>query len=119
MARKPKTHITYIKAALRRIWGWYPERKKAKQRAIVGYKGKVEVFRCEECDTTPLLRKQVQIDHIEEVDNPEGWDSWDLYIERLFCPASGLKILCLPCHKEKTTANNATRRANKKKNGAL
>lgn len=109
----PKTE-KYIKAALRRIWGWYSERKKARNRALVRKDMTGEWFRCEQCGATPVERRGVEIDHVEEVANPAGWDGWGPYIERLFCPADGLMVLCRPCHKGKSAANQKLRRAAKK-----
>lgn len=38
-------------------------------------------------------------DHISPVvDTEEGFTSWDNLIERLFCEADGLQILCKVCH---------------------
>jgi hypothetical protein len=115
--RKPRTFESYLRAAIRRIWGWDKSRNAALERAKVtpGRRDKWSKYRCEECGTEPLSRKEVQVDHLIECDNPAGWDGWDAYIGRMFCPPEGLAIKCLPCHKRKTNANNALRRARKAK----
>lgn len=109
-------YFRYVKAQLRRIWGWSPDRKAAKKRAIVSkdVRGN-ELFRCERCGAQPLTRKQVDVDHIVEADNVGEWIGWDDFIDKLFCSADGLMILCKTCHAAKTAVNNATRRASRKK----
>jgi len=41
--------------------------------------------------------KKPEVDHIE----PVGSGSWDGIIERMFCEADGLMVLCKECHKAK------------------
>lgn len=120
MAPKRKSnqpwYFRYVKAQLRRIWSWSPERKAAKKRALVSKDSRGnEFFRCERCNTQPLSRKQVDVDHIVECEAVGEFDGWDAFIARLFVDASGLMILCKTCHAAKTVANNATRRASRKK----
>jgi hypothetical protein len=118
MARKKSSqpwYFKYVKAQLRRIWGWSPERKAAKKRAQVGkdIRGN-EYFRCERCDEQPLSRKQVDVDHLVEVESLGEFDGWDALINRLFCPSEGLMILCKTCHAAKTVVNNRTRKQARK-----
>lgn len=52
------------------------------------------------------------IDHIESVVPVTGFDNWQAYVDRLFCSAENLQVLCKePCHKEKSLKENAERRA--------
>ncbi len=45
----------------------------------------------------------VVVDHLHPVVNPSvGFVSWDELIDRLFCEAEGLQVLCLACHSLKT-----------------
>lgn len=45
----------------------------------------------------------VHVDHIDPVIDPqEGFVSWDKVINRMFCEADGLQVLCRDCHKRKT-----------------
>lgn len=47
--------------------------------------------------------KEVCVDHIEAVVHPEqGFISWDVFIERLFCHKDNLQVLCEGCHKNKS-----------------
>lgn len=108
-------YFKYVKSQLRRIWSWSPERKAAKKRALVTKDGRGnELFRCERCNASPLTRKQVDIDHIDEADNVGEWKGWDDFITKLFCPADGLMVLCKTCHAAKTVVNNKIRRSARK-----
>lgn len=63
-------------------------------------------------------RKNAHVDHIEPVIDPTvGFTNWDDYIERLYCEADNLQVLCESCHKEKTKQERvvATKRRRKEK----
>lgn len=108
---KKTFYYRYIKARIDQVWGWYPQRRKALNRAATS----PMAFRCEGCGTEPLTRKQVEVDHTVPRDNPAGWDGYDNYIERTFCSSEGLRILCRSCHQPKSNAENTARRARRKK----
>ena len=75
-------------------------------------------IRCEACETPYNLGERViigqtkggkdkdalayQIDHIEDAGSLKSFEDFSGFVERLFCPPEGLKILCYFCHKEKT-----------------
>ena len=45
----------------------------------------------------------IQVDHIDPVVDPaKGFENWHTYIERMFCEADGLQVLCRECHQKKT-----------------
>jgi len=45
----------------------------------------------------------VFVDHVVPIIDPvEGFTSWDSVIERMFCEADNLQVLCYECHKLKT-----------------
>lgn len=98
----------YIFGALRKIWRWYPEGKIALKVATLGVDdGKYSCFTC----GGRFSRKEVHVDHTEPVINPAtGFQGWDIYVKRLFVKANKLDILCKPCHKIKTQAENKQRR---------
>jgi 5-methylcytosine-specific restriction endonuclease McrA len=100
----------YILNYINQVWGWNQHRKAAKLRAVVGPFD----FRCEACNKQPLPRKGVEIDHIQPVVNPAGWDGWDNLIKRKFVSAEGLQVLCRDCHTKKSTVENAERRRRKR-----
>lgn len=62
--------------------------------------------------------KEMNVDHKIPVIGPEGFTSWDDYIERLFCSKDNLQAICVACHKEKTKEENAIRlhKVQKRKN---
>lgn len=104
-------HHKYLFAAIRRVWGWYGERKKAKSRAQIG----PNMWRCEMCDARPLGQKERDVDHIVPCMPTSGWDGdWTGYINRMFCPADGLRVLCKTCHTF-VTSGQATERATSKR----
>lgn len=74
-------------------------------------------YLCANCvEIFPL--KDIQVDHKRAVVGKEGFVDWDTYIERLFCEADNLQVLCTACHKiksaEETKERAATRRKDKK-----
>lgn len=53
---------------------------------------------------------ETQVDHVEPVIKPEtGFTTWDEYINRLFVETKGWQVLCKPCHRVKTNAENERR----------
>lgn len=58
------------------------------------------------------------VDHIDPIISPEtGFVSWDETIERMFCEAENLQLLCHDCHTQKTNEerNIAKERRQKEK----
>jgi hypothetical protein len=123
----------FIIARARQVFNWWPERKKAKARARV----QDDVYICEGCghivvenehlfetryvgaelgDDSRAILDKVEVDHIDPVvATGEGWEGYDVYFTRLFCPADNLQVLCTMCHKFKTLTENDERRYNRAK----
>ena len=100
----------YIKSALRRIWRWSPERREALSKSRIS-KGQ---YACASC-LKSYDKKDVAIDHVDPVVDPrKGFEGWDVYICRLYCPARNLQALCRACHSIKSKEENALRRKCKK-----
>lgn len=102
-------------SALRRLSYRTPMRSAVMAEARVS-RGK---YKCAICKKI-FGRKQIAIDHIEPVNNPlTGFTTWDDYINRLFCPAGGLNLLCnngkQSCHKLKSKEENKVRSDTRKK----
>src|SRR5258708_34215430 len=96
----------YIFAALRKIWRWSPERRKALMEAGNDEQG----YTCSS-DRKPYKREDVAVDHVLPVVDPrKGFQGWDIYIRRLYTSAQDLQVLCKSCHKAKTKEENAQRR---------
>jgi hypothetical protein len=96
---------TLRKASLR----WKP-----RQCAKVAARTARNCYTCQECRNT-FPSRSVQLDHIEPVIPLDGWNGFDSFIERLFCGEEGFQVLCKECHKERTTIQNAQRKANRSK----
>lgn len=59
-------------------------------------------FRCALCDNE-FTQKDMEVDHIKPVVDPtKGFQSWDVFIDRLFCEAPNLQAICKGCHLKKT-----------------
>jgi 5-methylcytosine-specific restriction endonuclease McrA len=94
--------VNFLRSGLRNLWLRWPPRYYAKAAAKVA-RG---VYQCEGYDHPAHNVKAgvVHVDHIEPIGDLESWDS---YIEKLFCPASNLQVLCKDCHDKKTTNERA------------
>jgi hypothetical protein len=96
---------------LRKISKFWPEKhevlNEAKVKVQIGvYKnGNPEyktLIKCNGCKEL-FERNEIDIDHINPVISTTGFEDWDTYITQLFCPSSGLQILCKKCHLSKST----------------
>lgn len=107
-----KWYSKYLLRSLRRIFNWSPERRKARAKAAGT---KFNTYYCEQCNEL-FERSQTHVDHKEPVVEIEtGFKDWNTYIERLFCDASNLQVLCISCHKTKSKAESVLRRTARQK----
>jgi hypothetical protein len=105
---------SFIKGALRaasRKWGpkWQVKKDARKARGIYECSG----YGREPHNVTASLpapegkKRRIDnaiVDHIDPIVNPEtGFTTWDDVVERMFCEADGLQLLCHECHKAKTS----------------
>ena len=72
-------------------------------------------YLCAGCNqVVPLTlngKKNVFVDHIESVvDTQEGFQGWDVFIERLFCEEENLEVLCSDCHSKKSSEEREERK---------
>lgn len=65
-------------------------------------------YKCAKCKKL-FTSTNVQVDHIEPIVGPEGFVSWDQFIERLFCSTDNLQVLCVPCHADKSKKEKTKR----------
>jgi len=93
--------------ALRLVWYRSPPYWEAMRRVKI----ESNQYRCEGCKGIFKLR-EVQVDHIEPVVSVKtGWRGLAEFAFRLFCPASGLQVLCEDkCHLAKSTNENKDRK---------
>lgn len=113
----------FIIATLRRAsFRWKP-RGEAKKR----YKVKVGEFstgrakygyQCASCKEI-FKSKDIRMDHIEPAVPLDGWQGFDVFIERMFCDEDGFQALCDACHTVKTTEEKEIRKINRKKQKEL
>ena len=107
---------SFIKSALRKASTRWPPKYTVLKEAEVGRKinaasGRMAMhYRCKGC-SGEFPAKVISVDHIEPVIPPdEGFTTWDSVIERMFCEAAGLQVLCKNCHDIKTKAERERRK---------
>jgi len=114
---------SFVKSALRKASIKWPPKYQVLKESQVGKKinkrsGRLAMHHeCASCKNH-FPSSVCSVDHIVPIIDPElGFISWDDTITRMFCEASGLQVLCKPCHDEKTNIEkgiaNARRKANK------
>lgn len=105
-------------AQMRRIFWFYYRPKCLKYHRCDCNEYPKPHWHCNMPHFTSLLTvaKECQVDHKEPVEDTETTEqSWDVYRERLFVKPEQTQILCKPCHKIKTQAENKWRRERRKK----
>jgi len=100
----------FIKGALRVASGRWPPKHRVRKAAWI----RRGIYKCagykRRAHQVPVSIKKkgkrinnVTVDHIVPIIDPKkGFESWDKVIERMFCEAKGLQVLCQSCHKAKT-----------------
>lgn len=113
---------SFIKGNLRRITGkWGPISNALKEaRTRRGF------YTCAACaeEVPASIRndegkriKNAIVDHIEPIIDPAvGWVSWDETINRMFCEAENLQVLCNECHTKKSNEEKAVAKARRDRN---
>ena len=107
---------SFVKSALR--GARWPEKYRAIGLAFVEHGinpatgRKCKLHKCSVCENL-FPQNAVQADHIVPVIGSEGFVSWDSFIQRLFCPAEGFRVVCRPCHAEITAKERTDRQFNK------
>lgn len=113
--RAPRTHagekwtksqyFQFIRSALRQAFTRYPVKYQVREqskRTLKKKKGNQRhEYQCAECDNY-FPAKLVQVDHIEPAGSLKDYSDLPGFVERLFCEADGLQVMCKPCHKRKT-----------------
>jgi len=107
---------SFVTSALRAASRRWPVKFKALKTAFVGRQvnaktGKMAMhYRCASCANV-FVAADVQVDHIHPVvDTQQGFVSWDVYIDRMFCELDNYQILCKQCHKVKSDAEKQERK---------
>lgn len=99
-----------IRSALRKLSMYWKPKTESKRRAKVS-RG---MYRCARCNGV-FHTKQVQVDHKEPCGSLMEYDDLPGFVERLFAEdVDAYECLCKPCHQEKSNAENAERRRQRK-----
>lgn len=121
MGISPWNLKTKLTSALRKQWRFSPAYKEAYEHAKEEYvelskhgKGMRRVrFVCALCGHAGA-REDMQCDHCSPCVPLDGWQGWDSFVERLFCPAIDLRIICGTCHDRVTDEQRADRVARRR-----
>lgn len=92
---------SFIAGALRHASQRWKPKQDAKKAAKLSY----GVYQCAGYGRKPheARAKDIKVDHILPVVDPAmGFTTWDSFIERLFCEADNLQVLCEDCHNKKS-----------------
>lgn len=111
-----------IRGGMRRVFARSELRLSVIAAAIIAHTNSSRVrvktwVRCNGC-RKPIPKSYVVVDHIlpvikiEEHQDQVGWDE---FIDRLWCSADNLQVLCEPCHLRKSLDENKLRREYKKR----
>lgn len=89
---------SFVISALRRASSRWAPKYTCKKNARVGR----NEYRCASCAAI-VGNKYIKADHIQPVVDPvRGFESWDVYIQRLFVEVDGYQAICKACHTIKT-----------------
>lgn len=107
---------SFVKGALRSASQRWPPKYQVLADACVGARinpktGRMaKHYECAVC-AIPFPAKEVEVNHKLPVTPIEGFTTWDVVVERMFCEKSGLEVVCKPCHKAITKEENETRKS--------
>lgn len=105
---------SFIIAQLRRSSYKYPPRNEALKKARID-RG---VYQCQSCKKM-TDRHDIRMDHVNPVVDPlQGWQGWDVFIERMFCDTEGFNAICNACHDIKTKGENLVRKTTRQQANA-
>jgi len=112
---------SFITSVLRSGYRRWPPKYETLKEAQAGKKENAKTKRiamhytCNSCKED-FPAKEVQVDHIEPVvDSKQGFKTWDVFIDRLYCDKENLQVLCKSCHSSKTLTEKKERTSASKK----
>ena|SRR5665213_788156 len=100
--KKSKTLETKLRAAVRMIWSRSAERNAVKKLAIFKDAEYGKAFICPLC-SKKWPEKMGEVDHITAVGPLEMWRDIESFVDKMFF--SPQRVICVICHKKKTTAD--------------
>ena len=98
-------YFTFIRSGLRKMWSRYPVRYQVLNDARRPYKGTDKRTKWEyqcNCCKKWFKAKDVQVDHIVSAGSLKCYEDLPAFVQRLFCEADNLQVLCKECHHVKT-----------------
>ena len=112
---------SFITSVLRSGYRRWPPKYETLKEAQAGKKENAKTkliamhYTCNSCKED-FPAKEVQVDHIEPVvDSKQGFKTWDVFIDRLYCDKENLQVLCKSCHSSKTLTEKKERTSASKK----
>lgn len=104
-------YFGFIRGLLRSGFSRYPVKHQVKKAASRVKKGmKRFEYECAECRKY-FPNSQVQVDHKEPAGSLKTYKDLPGFVERLYCEADGLQVLCKPCHLTKTNEEREARKS--------
>ncbi|MGL4584067.1 MAG: HNH endonuclease signature motif containing protein [Flavobacterium sp.] len=106
---------SFVKSALRSASQRWPPKYKVLNDACIGKHINIKTgrlakhYKCAACSGN-YPAKDVVVDHILPVVPIEGFTSWDVVVDRMYCEADNLQVLCKPCHKIKSSEESLERK---------
>ena len=103
-------YFQFIRTALRSAFTRYPVRYQVLKKAgrpVTGKRHKTE-YQCASCNEY-FKQADVQVDHIVPAGSLKTYQDLPAFVERMYCEADGLQVLCKPCHKVKTAEERKKR----------
>ena len=102
-ARRHSFIVSVLRAGTRRWPAKYSVLNAAKTEKKINKKtGRMaQHYKCAECKKD-FPASTVSVDHINAVVGPEGFTTWDAFIDNLFCEEDNLQVLCKTDHDQKT-----------------
>ena len=96
---------SFIRAALRNKSRWWKPITQCKMNSRRAYKGPLKrqkfEYQCNECNNW-FPEKKINVDHIIPAGSLNCANDLPGFVERLFCEAEHLQVLCESCHDVKT-----------------
>lgn len=91
---------------MRLAWRYYSLNRKQALAAASSSAG----YTCNKCSKV-VSENEIAVDHIKPVVDPQaGFVDWSTFMERLFCEADNLSVICKSCHRIKTSQEERQRK---------
>ena len=113
-ARRHSFIVSVLRAGTRRWPAKYSVLNAAKTEKRINKKtGRMaQHYKCAKCKKD-FPASAVSVDHINAVVGPEGFTTWDAFINNLFCEEDNLQVLCKTDHDKKSLLERGERNLRK------